>query len=109
DKAAAEKAAAATPQVPASTAPGAEANSGAPRAVPSARQEPEQLPWSQTPVGADQASQPATPAADAQTTPAAAADDALPAPAPATPRKKPGRPPPARDDWKRGISIFGGG
>ena len=109
DKAAAEKAAAATPQVPASTAPGAEANSGAPGAVPSARQEPEQLPWSQTPVGADQASQPATPAADAQTTPAAAADDALPAPAPATPRKKPGRPPPARDDWKRGISIFGGG
>ena len=109
DKAAAEKAAAATPQVPASTAPGAEANSGAPRAVPSARQEPEQLPWSQTPVGAHQASQPATPAADAQTTPAAAADDALPAPAPATPRKKPGRPPPARDDWKRGISIFGGG
>jgi len=109
DKAAAEKAAAATPQVPASAAPGVEANSGAPGAVPSARQEPEQLPWSQTPTGADQASQPATPAADAQTTPAAAADDALPAPAPVAPRKRPNRPPPARDDWKKGISIFGGG
>jgi uncharacterized protein involved in outer membrane biogenesis len=109
EKAGAEKAAAATPQVPASAAPGVEANSGAPGAVPSARQEPEQLPWSQTPAGADQASQPAAPAADAQTTPAAAADDSLPAPAPVAPRKRPSRPPPARDDWKKGISIFGGG
>jgi hypothetical protein len=25
------------------------------------------------------------------------------------PRKRPSRPPPARDDWKKGISIFGGG
>jgi uncharacterized protein involved in outer membrane biogenesis len=106
-KTAAEKATAATPQVPASAAPGVEANSGAPGAVPSARQEPEQLPWRQTPTGADQASQPTTPAADAQTTPAA--DEALPAPATVAPRKRPSRPPPTRDDWKKGISIFGGG
>ena len=110
EKAAAEKAATATPQVPATVVPRSEANGAAPAALPSARQEPEQLPWSKAPPSPAQAAQPAAPAADAHATPAAAADDSVLAPAPVVaPRKRPSRPPPAPDDWKKGISIFGGG
>jgi len=60
------------------------------------------LPWS----GDDPAAQ--APDADGSPDQAvpAVADDTPPAPAPRVRRP---RPPPAPDDWKKGISIFGGG
>jgi uncharacterized protein involved in outer membrane biogenesis len=107
-----EKAAASTPRAASPTTPRAadlEANSGTPAA--SAGQEPERLPWRQTPAGANQVSPMNSPAADAQPTPAAAAVDSEVAPpvAPRPPRRAPRRPATAPDDWKKGISIFGGG
>jgi uncharacterized protein involved in outer membrane biogenesis len=104
EKAAAEKAAAGT----ATPRADLEANSAAQGNVPSAGQT-EQLPWSQGATAPVPPSQSTTPSAEAQPTPAAAADDAISAPAPVAPRKRPSRPKPAPDDWKKGISIFGGG
>ena len=104
EKAAAEKAAAGT----ATPRADLEANSAAQGNVPSAGQ-PEQLPWSQGATAPVPSSPSNAPSAEPQPTPAAAADDAIPAPAPVAPRKKPSRPRPAPDDWKKGISIFGGG
>jgi uncharacterized protein involved in outer membrane biogenesis len=104
EKEAAEKAAASTT----TPRPDLEANSAAQRNVPSAGQS-EQLPWSQGATAPVPPSPSTTPSAEAQPTPAAAADDAIPAPAPVAPRKRPSRARPAPDDWKKGISIFGGG
>jgi uncharacterized protein involved in outer membrane biogenesis len=114
ERAAAEKAAAGTPQAAPPTTPRAadlEANSGRPSVAPSGGQEPERLPWSQTPAGTDQASPTNSPAVDAQPTPAAAVDsEAAPPVAPRPPRRASSRRPArAPDDWKKGISIFGGG
>ena len=103
-KAAAEKAAAGT----ATPRADLEANSAAQGNVPSAGQ-PEHLPWSQGATAPVPSSPSNAPSAEPQPTPAAAADDVIPAPAPVAPRKKPSRPRPAPDDWKKGISIFGGG
>ncbi len=108
EKAAAEKAEAekeAAAQAP--RAADLEANTAAPGTVPSGQGE--QLPWSQDQAGPAQASPTDAPAGGPQ--PAAAAQEEIAAPvAPVTPaqRRKP-KPPPAPDDWKKGISIFGGG
>ena len=103
EKAEAEKAAAA--QAP--RAADLEANTATPGAVPS--RQGEQLPWSQDQASPAQASPTDAPASGPQ--PAAAAQEEIAAPvAPVTPvqRRQP-KPPPAPDDWKKGISIFGGG
>ena len=110
ERAAAERASAGTPQAasppPTPRAADLEANSGTPSVAPSGGQEPERLPWSQTPADTDQALT-NSPAAN---TPAAAVDsEVAPAIAPRPPRRAPRRPAPAPDDWKKGISIFGGG
>jgi hypothetical protein len=86
-----------------------EANSGAQNASPPAEQAPEQLPWAQ-----DRASLPLVqpePAAGTPVDPApdAAASEDLPVPAePKAPKRRPA-PVRAPDDWKKGVSIFGGG
>ncbi|MGH6824568.1 AsmA family protein [Methyloceanibacter sp.] len=105
ERAAAAKAAASTPTPRAADL---EANGAAQGNVPSPGQS-EQLPWSQGATAPVPPSQSTAPSAEPQPTPAAAADDAIPAPAPVAPRKRPNRPRPAPDDWKKGISIFGGG
>jgi hypothetical protein len=113
EKRQAEKAPASTPQAAHPTTPRAadlEANIGTPSVAPSGGQEPERLPWSQTPAGTDQASPMNSPAADAQPTPAGAVDsEVAPSVAPRPPRRAPSRPATTPDDWKKGISIFGGG
>jgi uncharacterized protein involved in outer membrane biogenesis len=106
EKAAAEKAAAekvAAPEAP--RAADLETSTAAPGAVPSTQGEV--LPWSRDQTGPGQGSPANAPTAE----PAAAAQEEVAAPvAPASPppRKRP-RPKPAPDDWKKGISIFGGG
>jgi hypothetical protein len=81
-----------------------ETNTATPGAAPSAGQG-EQLPWSQDQAGPAQASP--TDATTGEPQPAAAAQEEIAAPvAPA--RKRP-KPQSAPDDWKKGISIFGGG
>jgi hypothetical protein len=104
EKAAAEKAAAA--QAP--RAADFEANTATPASTPSPGQG-EQLPWSQDQASPAQASPTDTTTGEPQ--PAAAAQEEIAAPvAPVTPppRKRP-KPQSAPDDWKKGISIFGGG
>jgi hypothetical protein len=96
EKAAAERAAAAQAPQPADI----EANTTAPGAVPSSQGEV--LPWSTDQPAPAQGAPAAEPAA-------AAAQEEIAAPvAPPQQRRKP-KPKPAPDDWKKGISIFGGG
>jgi uncharacterized protein involved in outer membrane biogenesis len=120
DKAAAEKRAAdanakeasAPPPVPAAAVPRAadlEANSGAQSGSPPAGQVPEQLPWAQ-----DRASLPRDQTEPAANTPVELAPDAAATgdvAVPEVPHPPKRRPSPVRapDDWKKGISIFGGG
>ena len=107
EKAAAEKAAAERAAAQAPRAADLEANTAAPNPVPSGQGE--QLPWSQDQAGPAQASPTGTQAGEPQ--PAAVGQEEIAAPvAPVTPvqRRKP-KPRPAPDDWKKGISIFGGG
>jgi hypothetical protein len=104
EKAAAERAAdAATP-----SAENIEANTASPAAAPAAGQG-EQLPWRQDQGGSGQTA-PAD-AASGEPAPAAAAQEeiASPVPPPSPPPRRKPKPKPAPDDWKKGISIFGGG
>lgn len=114
EKAAAEKAAAEKAEAEreaAAQAPRAadlEASTAAPGAVPS--DQGEQLPWSQDQAGPAQASPSDAPAGEPQPAAAAQQDEIA---APVTPvapaqRRKP-KPRSSPDDWKKGISIFGGG
>ena len=106
EKAAAEKAAAekaAAPEAP--RAADLETSTVTPGAVPSGQGEV--LPWNRDQAAPGQGSPANAPTAE----PAAAAQEEVAAPvAPVSPppRKRP-RPKPAPDDWKKGISIFGGG
>jgi uncharacterized protein involved in outer membrane biogenesis len=103
DKAAAEKAAATVPP----RAADLEANSGTQSTLPPPDQGPEQLPWQvpANPALAEPAPAASTPVEQAPD--AAASQDAT---APVEPKPVRRRPPPAaRDDWKKGVSIFGGG
>ncbi len=120
DKAAAEKRAAdasakeapTPPPVSAAAAPRAadlQANSGAPSASPLAEPAPEQLPWAQDRASLPQvqpepaASTPVEPAPDA-----AASEDVAAPEVPHPPKRRPA-PVRAPDEWKKGVSIFGGG
>jgi hypothetical protein len=68
----------------------------------------EQLPWNQDQAGPAQASPTDAPTGEPQ--PAAAAQEEIAAPVVApSARKRAPKPAPAPDDWKKGISIFGGG
>jgi len=116
EKAAAEKAAAERAAAARAAAPPVEAvpqegpraavlepgNSTEPPPPPTPDRAPELLPWSGEAEG--------TTAPDGtvpdQPLPAAAEETPTPPPAPRVRRP---RPPPAPDDWKKGISIFGGG
>ena len=101
EKAAAEKAAA--PEAP--RAADLETGTVTPGAAPSGQGEV--LPWNRDQAAPGQGSPANAPTAE----PAAAAQEEVAAPvAPVSPppRKRP-RPKPAPDDWKKGISIFGGG
>jgi hypothetical protein len=106
EKAAAEKAAAekaAAPEAP--RAADLETSTVTPGAVPSGQGEV--LPWNRDQAAPGQGSPVNAPTAE----PAAAAQEEVAAPvAPVSPppRKRP-KPKPAPDDWKKGISIFGGG
>jgi AsmA-like protein/histone H1-like nucleoprotein HC2 len=106
EKAAAEKAAAektAAPEAP--RAADLETSTVTPSTVPSGQGEV--LPWNRDQTAPGQGSPVNAPTAE----PAAAAQEEVAAPvAPVSPppRKRP-RPKPAPDDWKKGISIFGGG
>ena len=104
EKAAAEKAAekAAAPEAP--RAADLETSTVTPGAVPSAQGEV--LPWSRDQAGPGQGSPANAPTAE----PAAAAQEEVAAPvAPVSPPPRKPKPKPAPDDWKKGISIFGGG
>ena len=109
EKAAAEKAAAekeAAAQAP--RAADLEANTATPSAAPAGQGE--QLPWSQDQAGPAQASPTNAPTGEPQPAAAAAQEEIAAPVAPVAPvqRRKP-KPRPAPDDWKKGISIFGGG
>jgi uncharacterized protein involved in outer membrane biogenesis len=101
EKAAAEKAAATEPP----RAADLETSTAAPVAVPSAQGEV--LPWTRDQAGPGQGSPANAPTSE----PAAAAQEEVAAPvAPVSPPPhKRLKPKPAPDDWKKGISIFGGG
>jgi uncharacterized protein involved in outer membrane biogenesis len=111
DKAAEEKAAAARAAAPpvetvpqegpraAVLEPG---NSTQPPPPPTPDRAPEVLPWS----GETQGTGASDGSVPDQPVPAAAEETPTPPPAPRVRRP---RPPPAPDDWKKGISIFGGG
>jgi len=110
-KAAAERAAAAreaAPPVEAGPQEGPRAavlepgNSAQPPPPPTPDRAPEVLPWSGEAQGT------AAPDGTAPDQPLPAAAEETPTPPPA-PRVRRPRPPPAPDDWKKGISIFGGG
>jgi hypothetical protein len=103
EKLAAEKAAAQPPR-----AADLETNTAAPSAAPAGQSE--LLPWSQDQAGPGQASPTNAPTGEPQPAAAAAQEEIAAPVAPVAPvqRRKP-KPKPAPDDWKKGISIFGGG
>lgn len=109
EKAAAERAAAARAAAPpvegvpqeGPRAAGLEPGSGT-EPPPTPNRAPEVLPWSGEAQGT------AAPDGTAPDQPLPAAAEETPTPPPA-PRVRRPRPPPAPDDWKKGISIFGGG
>ena len=90
-----------------------------PKAEPTAKEEPAPAaapsPPSQVPAEPAQAPVPTSPepaaatAQDQDTLSPAATDAATVPPASTKPPARPRRAPPASDDWKKGISIFGGG
>ena len=107
EKAAAEKAAAEAAAAQPPRAADLETNTATPSAAPAGQSE--LLPWSQDQAGPAQASPTNAPTGEPQ--PAAAAQEEMAAPAApvATPQRRRPKPKPAPDDWKKGISIFGGG